>query len=760
MAKIAEKYLKVDPWLIVEEGYHPDRSRVSESIFSLANELMGVRGYFDEGYSGDRLVGSYVNGVFDEKEIIHAAYFLGMAKRFCFMINTVDWLYTRIFVDGEQLDLNTCRFSDFVRTLDMKKGIMVREFVWTTAGGKKLKVLFTRMLSMNNANMGFQKVDFIPLNFDGIVEIESGIDFNTIHELENKNFFNEVKRVTEGQYAILCKTLNSHQQLFSTFKLDTTEKLEPVSREKYVGVKFTLPLKNGEKNGFVKTVVNYADRAKDTDSELVWNTASKLADKLFKIGFKEEYRSHIDFWTKSWDRLDITVEGDDENQQGVRFCIFNLVQTYHGNDPTLNVGAKGLTGEYYYGWTWWDTETYCLPFYMFSNPKAAKSLLEYRFNTMPQAIERAKEMQCEGTCYPMGTIDGTESCGTWQHGNLEIHVTAAIPYGIWHYNKVCGDKDFLYNKGFEMLLQASRYFASRGAWGTQTGKYGYFGVMGPDEFHMMVNNNCYTNFMAKKCFDFTIEVFNEIKTADFSRFNEVVNRLKITDEEISDWKNKSENMYISFDKSTLLFEQHDGYYNLPYLDVKAIPHTQFPVYNNWEYGKIFRTSMTKQPDVLLFLFFYSQQFSKDILRANYDYYEPRCSHESSLSPSIHSILACDLGKVEQALEFSQYASRLDLDDYNRNANQGLHITSMAATWMNFVYGFGGMRSDGDMLVFNPVLPENWKGYSFKITYLDSVLQVAVENGSVSFRILEGDELEIKVFGKVCSVDRNGVTVNF
>ncbi|MDO4743275.1 MAG: glycosyl hydrolase family 65 protein [bacterium] len=760
MAKIAEKYLKVDPWLVVEEGFHPDRSRVSESIFSLANELMGVRGYFDEGYSGDRLVGSYVNGIFDEKEIIHAAYFLGMAKRFCFMINTVDWLYTRIFIDGEQLDLNTSEFSDFIRTLDMKKGIMTREFVWTTNTEKKLRLIFTRMLSMNNANMGFQKVEFIPLNFDGSVEIESGVDFNTIHELENKNFFNEVKRTDDGQYAILCKTLNSHQQLFSSFQIDADAKLQPISREKFVGVKFSLPLKSGETNSFVKTVVNYADREKDTDSDLVWKTATKLADKLFKISFADEYSKHIKFWTNSWDRLDITVEGDDENQQGVRFCIFNLVQTYHGNDPTLNVGAKGLTGEYYYGWTWWDTETYCLPFYMFSNPQAAKSLLEYRYNTMPQAIERAKEMQCDGTCYPMGTIDGTESCGTWQHGNLEIHVTAAIPYGIWHYNRICKDKDFLYNKGFEMLLQASRYFASRGAWGSQTGKYGYFGVMGPDEFHMMVNNNCYTNFMAKKCFDFTLEVFDEIKTADFKKFNEVISRLNITDAEISDWKKKSENMYISFDQDSLLFEQHDGYYNLPYLDVKAIPHTQFPVYNNWEYGKIFRTSMTKQPDVLLFLFFYSQQFSKDILRANYDYYEPRCSHESSLSPSIHSILACDLGKVDQALEFSQYASRLDLDDYNRNANQGLHITSMAATWMNFVYGFGGMRSDGELLVFNPVLPQTWKSYSFKITYLGNILQVSVKNNSAFFRVLDGDMIKIKVFNNLYCVDKNGVTVSF
>lgn len=758
MAKIAEKYLKVDPWVVEENGFHKERGRVSESVFSLANEFMGVRGYFDEGYSGDKLIGSYINGIYDEKEIIHAAYFLGMAKRFCFMINTVDWLYTRIKIGGEQLDLSKSDFSNFRRTLDMRTGVLTREFVWNLKNGKNVKLKFTRFLSMINANVGFQKVEFLPLDFDGSVEIESGVDFTPVHELENKNFWTEEKTTDS---AILCKTENSHQHLYSSFELFPSENVDTqnVNSDKKVIKKFTLSLKKDETASFVKKVVNFAERKRDESAEKAWADAEALRKSLASVNYDEEIIKHNEFWKNSWNNLDITIEGDDENQQGVRFCIFNLVQTYHGNDPTLNVGAKGLTGEYYYGWTWWDTETYCLPFYMFSNPAASRSLLEYRYNTMPQALERAKEMQCDGACYPMGTIDGTESCGTWQHGNLEIHVSAAIPYGIWHYNKICKDKDFLYNKGFEMLMQSCRYFASRGSYGSVTGKYGYFGVMGPDEFHMMVNNNCYTNFMAKKTFEFSLEVAEQIKTEDNAKYTEVVSRLGITDEEFADWKKKADNMYISFDENTKLFEQHDGYYNLPYVDVKAIPHTEFPVYNHWEYGKIFRTSMIKQPDVLLFLFFYSQQFSMDVKRANYEYYEPRCSHESSLSPSIHSILACELGKIDEALEFSQYASRLDLDDYNRNAHQGLHITSMAATWMNIVYGFGGMRTDGENIVFNPVLPGNWKSYSFKLTYDNSVLEVVVKKDTADFKVLSGNPVSVKIADKLYSIDTSGISVN-
>ncbi len=758
MAKIAERFLTVDPWIVEEIGFHKDRGRASEAIFSLANEFMGVRGYFDEGYSGDALIGSYVNGVYDEKEIIHAAYFLGMAKRFCFMINTVDWLYTRIFLDGEQLDLNKCDFSDFNRRLDMRTGIMTRSFTWNAKSGKKLKITFTRILSMVHDNVGFQRVEFTPLNFSGNVDIVSGIDFSPIHELENKNFWSPEH---SDDCSMLCRTENSRQLLYSHFEIftDKSVNFENVSgNPKIVSKAFALNLTEGEATAFVKKVVNYAERRRGEDADKVWNDAQNIVTELKNVKFETETVAHINFWTKAWDNLDITIDGDPENQQGVRFCIFNLQQTYHGNDPTLNVGAKGLTGEYYYGWTWWDTETYCLPFYMFSNPRSARSLLEYRYNTLPQARERAIEMDCKGSCYPMGTIDGTESCGTWQHGNLEIHVSAAIPYGIWHYNNVCHDKDFLYNKGFEMLVEAARYFASRGDWGAETHKYGYFGVMGPDEFHMMVNNNCYTNYMAKKAFDFALKVKDEIQSADPKKYNEVISRLKVDESEFADWKNKADNMYISFDEGTKLFEQHDGYYNLPYIDVKAIPHTEFPVYNHWEYGRIFRTSMTKQPDVLLFLFFFSQEFSDEIKKANYEYYEPRCSHESSLSPSIHSILACELGKIDEALEFSQYASRLDLDDYNRNTHQGLHITSMAATWMNIVYGFGGMRTDGNKLVFKPCLPDNWKGYSFKLTYDGKIIEVTVNGDGASFKILGDGSVNMKIFDNDYVVDANGVNV--
>lgn len=756
MGKVAQKYLKVDPWKIIEEGFHPEQGRVSEAIFSLANEHMGVRGYFDEGYSGNKLIGSYINGVYEEKPVVHPSYFNGLSTRFCFMINTVDWLYTRISLEGETLDLAKSKISNFTRCLDMKKGILSREFVWETETGKKLKVSFLRFVSMAVPNLGCQRVMLEPLNFSEKVDIQSGLDFSIIHEQENINFWTCTKKELSGNVAaMLAKTERSKQQVFTGFtvKLPGGVVTKSAEADKYIGQTFSLILNQGTTTSFDKMVVNHADRTHDADAKAVWSSGMSLAKKYTFFSFDEALKEHSQYWADVWNKLDITIEGDEENQQGVRFCIFNMHQTYHGQDPTLNVGAKGLTGEYYFGWTWWDTETYCLPFYLFNNPKAAKCLLEYRYNTLPQALERAVEMDCEGACYPMGTIDGTESCPTWQHGNLEIHVSAAIPYGIWHYIRVCNDHEFLYTKGIEILLQSSRYFASRGQW-NPLGEYGFYGVMGADEFHMMVHNNTYTNIMAKKTLEFTLQTIAEMRDKVPALLDEAFAKAALKEGEIEAWKLKSEKIRINLDTKTGIFEQHDGYFELPHIDVRNIPATQFPVYKHWAYDRIFRYDMIKQPDVLLFLFFFSQEYSLETKCVNYNYYEPRCSHESSLSPAIHSILASELGKHDEAYEFSHYASRLDLDDYNRNTHEGLHITSMAATWMNIVYGFGGMRSDGDKLVFNPSIPKAWNKFSFRILYQDAILSITVDKEAVTFKVISGPAITAMIYGKEYVLDHN------
>lgn len=761
MPKLADKYLKLDPWEIIEQGFHPTYGRVSESIFSLGNEYMGIRGSFDEGYSGNKLIGSYLNGVIERDSVIGAIHYKGVINQRTYMVNTVDWLFTRMTMDGETLDLNKSKFRNFVRKLDMKNGVLTREFIWESLSGKEIKITFERFLSMVSPKLGCQRITLKSLNCSGKIQIKSALDFSQIHESEGKNLWTIYKKQRLGSnIGIISKTQNSGQMVLSSFQIHGIpgDRLNLFEEAKVIGVGFTLDLETDKELTFDKMVVNYTEKNPEVNIENVWLQGMNEADKYCSLSYDDAFKSNAEYWEKTWKNSDIVIEGDPENQQGIRYCIFQLYQTYHGEDPSLNIGAKGLTGEAYSGNAFWDTETYCLPFYIFNNPKAARNLVDFRYKTLHQAIERARDLDCDGAFYPIATNDGTECCSLWQHASLQLQASTAVAYAIWDYCRLLDDKEFLYTKGIEMLIQISRMLASRGQWGQETGKYGYYSVMGPDEFKMMVNNNYYTNMMGKKTLQYSLDVLSEMETKSHEQLSKVEKKVNLKKEELTDWKTKSDNMYIPFDENTGLYEQNDGFFNLPHVDIHSIPVSDFPLYNNWSYDRIYRSDMIKQPDVLMYMFLYNQEFSYDIKKINYEYYEPRCIHESSLSPSIHSIFASELGKYDEAFEFFKFATRMDLDNYNRNTNEGLHTTSIAAAWMNIVYGFGGMRSDGHVLEFNPSLPQKWDSYNFKVLYKNALLNIKINKVSIAIKTMNGRSTDVKVYGKNYTIDENGIEI--
>jgi maltose phosphorylase len=432
---------------------------------------------------------------------------------------------------------------------------------------------------------------------------------------------------------------------------------------------------------------------------------------------------------------DIEIKGDPINQQGIRYCLFQLVGTYQGVSEHNNIGAKGLTGEAYSGHAFWDSETYCLPVYLFTNPKAARNLLMFRYNTLEHARKRAKELDCLGACYPIATLNGDEACDLWQHASLQFQPTSAVAYAIWHYVKNTKDEDFLINYGFEMLVEIARFFSSRGQFNQDKTKFGYYGVMGPDEFQMMVNHNTYTNYMAKASMKYMIDIFSRYK--DYPKVNEVVKKLRLSETEISNMILQCELMYIPYQEQNKLYEQHEGFFDLPHINIHDIPVADFPLYAHWSYDRIYRNDMIKQPDVLMLMFLYNSSFDLETKKVNYDFYEPKTIHESSLSPSIHSIFASEIGYKKQAMDFFGFATRMDLDDYNRNTKEGLHLTSIAAAWVNIVYGFGGLRSDGDILKIAPYCPEQWDSYQFNLHYFDANLKIIVNKKYVEI-ILDKD----------------------
>jgi len=761
MTKIADVYYKLDPWKIIEEGFDSNRNMVSESIFSLGNEYMGVRGYFEEGSSCESLPGSYFNGVYEYSYDINRTAYKGIIDHTHFMVNSVDWLFTRISMDGERLDLHTVSFDSFLRVLDLKEGTLTREFVWNTRCGKRLKIRFLRFLNMDRTSEGFQRIVFEPVNFSGSVELVAALDFGTVHASKQRSFWNVVKK--EAAYdiaAIIGATLTSNQRVFSGFKLasdDITSK-SIYETEKAVGYKLSLQLKQGEKSKLDKLVSNLVMKDTSMDNEYLWDTGigevTEQADKGLDMALKDNKA----LWNNIWDEFDVRIDGDEKNQQGIRFCIFQMQQTYHGQNPANNIGAKGLTGEAYNGHAFWDTETYCLPFYIFNNLKAAKNLLEFRYSSLDKAMERAKMLDGEGACYPVATLNGEEACDLWQHASIQFQPSTGVAYGIWHYAHISNDKEFLYTHGAEMLVQISRFLKSRGAWGQLSNKFGFYSVMGPDEFHMMVNNNCYTNYMAKKTFDYTLAVLKEMKESSAHEYGKLQKKTGITEEELKGFKDCSDNMLILLDKDTGIYEQHEGYFNLPHIDVASVPVEDFPLYHNWSYDRIYRSDMIKQPDVLMFMFLYNQEFSTESKRVNYEYYEPRTIHESSLSPAVHSIFASELQRHEEAFDFFSFATRLDLDNYNRNTREGLHTTGLAGAWINIVYGFGGMRSDGELLRFNPSIPRAWNSYSFRIIYRGAVLRIKVNKENLNIRVINDKAATVEIYGKKYDIDSKGLTI--
>ncbi len=759
MGKFADKYYLVDPWSISEEGFDPEYGQVSESVFSLGNEYMGVRGYFEEGYSLDKNIGSYFNGFYEETPIYHPARYKGFVDISRDMTNTVDWLYTRISIDGETLDLAKSNYSDYFRSLDFRNGKLQRSLIWTTSKGKKLKLTFERLLSMKINHIGGQRINFEAMNFEGEINVITGLDFNAHIPYYTDSNWDVIQYEHEEKFhSILGETKISKLRLYSGYRFEVScdYHQEQLEEARFVGTKLIFNLKQENCVTFDKLVVHYAAKKKE-DPNVIWELGKKITKQYKEISFDQIYKENCVYWKNIWNTSDIVIDGDPENQQGIRFCIFQLHQTYRGSDPSLNIGAKGLSGEAYGGKAFWDTEAYCLQFYIFNNPKAARNLLTYRYNLLEEAKARAKELDCEGACYPISTIDGIETCGAWQHSSLQIHVSGAIAFGIYNYEKICRDKEFLYSKGIEMLLEISRFYKSRVQRNPVTGEYGYYGVMGVDEFHMMVNNNCFTNYLAKKAMDFTLDVVDEMQELANEELQRLLKELKFTQEELDKIREISNHMYLPVAENGL-FEQHDGFFLLPHIDLDSIPVEEFPLYHHWSYDRIYRTDMIKQADVLMMLFMYSNDFSKEVKRVNYDYYEPRCIHESSLSPSVHSIIAAEIGKSEEAYRFFQFATRLDLDNYNRNSDEGLHMTSIAAAWMNIVYGFGGMRSDGEQLSFCPSIPIDWNSYSFSLTYQGLDVQIEVSKETASFWLKTEGSLSIQIYNKEYLIDSRGVSI--
>ncbi|HKL72177.1 MAG TPA: glycosyl hydrolase family 65 protein, partial [Marinilabiliaceae bacterium] len=512
-----------------------------------------------------------------------------------------------------------------------------------------------------------------------------------------------------------------------------TQKDKKVVFEKFVGIASSL---NHKPDDLIKMAHERALQAKNR-------------------GFDKMLKAHTAKWDAIWEYSDIKITGDIEAQQGIRYNIFQLNQTYTGEDERLNIGPKGFTGEKYGGTTYWDTEAYCIPFYLATAPQhVTRNLLIYRYKHLQKAIENAEKLGFTNgaALYPMVTMNGEECHNEWEITFQEIHRNGAMAFAIYNYIRHTGDEKYLEEFGLEVLVAIARFWAQRITWSTHINKYVMLGVTGPNEYDNNIDNNWYTNKIAVWCLNYTMQALKKVETSNPSKFNELIKKINLkVAQETKVWSEITQNMCSPFNEELNVFMQQDGYMNKEQVMAADLPKEIRPINQYWSWDRILRSCFIKQADTLQGVYLFEEEFDTETIRRNFEFYEPRTVHESSLSPCVHSILAARIGSPKKAYEMYLRTSRLDLDDYNNEVHEGLHITSMAGTWMAIVEGFGGKRIKNEKLHLNPTIPQEWKSYDFKITFRGIHLEVDINHERIEIISHTDKDAELYIYDKPLNI---------
>lgn len=753
-----QDYIKPDNWSIIEEGFDVERVKSSESLFSIGNGAMGQRANFEENYTGKTFQGSYIAGIYYPDKTKVGWWKNGYPEYFAKVLNAPNWIGIDIEINGEKLDLNTCsEVKNFRRELNMKEGWYNRSFEATLKNGTEISVTVRRFLSIVLDEVGVINYEITPLNKDSKIVYKPYIDAGVTNEDTNweEKFWEPLDVKKSGNEAfVTAQTFKTHFKVttFMQNSILTNGKKTAISPSNIdatsdkIQFSYDVIVVQGQKSSIQK-IGGYTV---SLNHENTLTAAEKVIRSALAKGYDQMLQDQIDAWAKIWEMSDITIDGDVKAQQGIRFNIFQLNQTYLGKDSRLNIGPKGFTGEKYGGSTYWDTEAYCIPFYMATkDQEVARNLLTYRYNQLDKAIENAAKLGFTNgaALYPMVTMNGEECHNEWEITFEEIHRNGAIAFAIFNYYRFTGDYSYIPEKGLEVLIGIARFWHQRANFSKDKNQYVILGVTGPNEYENNVNNNFYTNYIAKWCLEYTHDQIQKVSLKYPSDHKRITEKVKISDAELQSWKKVSDNMYFPFSEENDVYLQQDGFLDKDLVRVADLDKSQRPINQKWSWDRILRSPYIKQADVLQCFYFFEDHFSKEELKNNFEFYESFTVHESSLSPCVHSIQAALLDKMDMAYTFYLRTSRLDLDDYNKEVEEGCHITSMAGTWMSIVEGFGGMRIKDDKLHFSPKIPKEWNGYSFKINFRNQILKVAINHEETTFSVDGDSDLAIVVNGQ-------------
>ena len=746
-------------WIVKETEWSKELSRNNETIFTVANGYLGIRGFFEEGFAEDEIYAdrtTMINGIYEYHKYNHIWCRPGFPERFHAIVGQANPFDIALRLDGEKICLtNAEKVSEYSRILDMRTGTVTRRFIYEAATGAKAVFTFVRFASQEDKHLAADKITVEALT-DCSVTLASSLSIpkgcgaakEEIGSGSGEIFCNASLAKTEGVQTVSYQTKISQFGIsvaaLDTFVGDCTSTVS----EKSVCDEYAYTLKAGERVEGVRYVAyatnrDFADYKQQTLAKV--QAAAKLGfDEILSVSCK-----HID---EFWKNANIEIDEDVLVQQGLRFSAFQIFQST-GKDGITNISANGLTGTAYSGHTFWDTEVFMMPMYIYTNPEIAKQLIIYRYNILDKARERAVQMDDQGALFSWNSINGEECGHVFEAVTAQYHINNDVFYAIYRYFEATQDEKFLVDYCAEILFEISKCMAHRGSFIPNKGnKFCINVICGPDEYNPIVDNNLYTNVLTQKQLYFTLKVKSLLQEKYPEKLTRLCEKCKVDEAEFALWKRAADNMYIAYSKELDMYMQDDNFIYKDPIDVDKIPREQLPLLTHLHPLNLWRYQVCKQADIVLLCFICSDYFTAEERKKIFDYYEPRTIHDSSLSASIHSIVACDVGDTGDAYGYLKQAARMDLDNVNGNTYFGLHAACMGAAWMMMVNGYAGLRIYNDTLHFRPFIHEGWKKYTFTVLFHGTRLRVCVDQEKTVYTVLEGKPLTIEHNGKQYSIE--------
>lgn len=748
-------------WMISNPDLSQQALLNMESIFALGNGYLGVRGNFEEGYgeSMSTIRGTYLNAFHDVIEIPYGEKLFAFPDTQQKLVNNIDAQTVLIYLGDEKepfrLDHGT--ITSHERRLHMDKGYSERIIQWKSPEGKEIKLIFRRLVSFTRRELFAIHVQIEPINFNGQVRIVSTVNGKV------KNYTNandprvgagHAERMTvidtgvKGSDAyVVDETMASQLRAACVTRhrldVDADIQLEAGTGE----VTFTAALPLTGPIQFTKYNL-YTDSLRHGQDMI--DRGIQLQEELKELSFEDLLAEQAEYLNDYWKSADVVIQNDDQLQEGIRFNLFQLLQSA-GRDKHSNISAKGLSGEGYEGHYFWDTEIYMFPVFLMTQPDIARQLLLYRYSTLEQARDRAREMgHRQGALFPWRTISGTECSSFFPSGTAQYHISADIAYSYIQYYLAEQDRDFLLSYGAEVLIETARLWADIGHY--YNGAFHIDEVTGPDEYTCCVNNNYYTNVMAKHNLKWAAKSCSILESYDAKGFTSLCDRLGVTADEISEWAKAADAMLLPYDEALGINPQDDTFLRKAVWDFDNTPEDKYPLLLNYHPLTIYRYQVCKQADTVLAHFLLEDEQSFETIQRSYDYYEGITTHDSSLSSCIFSIMASKIGNMDKAYEYFIETARLDLDNTHGNTKDGLHMANMGGTWMSIVYGFAGMRLKESGLSLSPAIPKDWEKYAFRLNFRGRLIGVSIEKDGVTLEIVEGDSIEIKLYDEVVKLE--------